>query len=284
MKQGGHPQHHQGARGEARGLHKGASQHFESHLKACQQSLAHPSSPCPLALGAYQAEFWDNTNEETIGFLRHAEIKHGRIAMAGFVGFMAAANYETVGAPMASSMYAPLPSGLSAPEVWDAIPEIAKSSPQYVDALKAAKLGGNRECIELMSRAFERAEAELLQRPGDCADLMYAHVHEEVNVTRRARWVHTGTDRMRVDHQPADENPRFRVGGIRDFEYEVPRVDVVRDDDQVFRVSHSALIWSRARTPALCTRVGAARAQSTATSALCAIPVETHVLLPELGV
>jgi len=131
---------------------------------------------------------------------------------------------------------------------------------------------------------FERAEAELLQRPGDCADLMYAHVHEEVNVTRRARWVHTGTDRMRVDHQPADENPRFRVGGIRDFEYEVPRVDVVRDDDQVFRVSHSALIWSRARTPALCTRVGAARAQSTATSALCAIPVETHVLLPELGV
>ena len=40
------------------------------------------------------------------------------------------------------------------------IPEIAKSSPQYVDALKAAKLGGNKECIELMSRAVERAEAE----------------------------------------------------------------------------------------------------------------------------
>ena len=55
-------------------------------------SLAHPSSPCPLALGAYQAEFWDNTNEETIGFLRHAEIKHGRIAMAGFVGYCVQAN------------------------------------------------------------------------------------------------------------------------------------------------------------------------------------------------
>ena len=59
-------------------------------------------------------------------WLRHAEIKHGRIAMAGFVGFMAAANYETVGAPMAKTMYAPIASGLSAPEVWDAIPFLAK--------------------------------------------------------------------------------------------------------------------------------------------------------------
>ena len=46
--------------------------------------------------------------------------------MAGFVGFMAAANYETVGAPMAKTMYAPIASGLSAPEVWDAIPFLAK--------------------------------------------------------------------------------------------------------------------------------------------------------------
>ena len=46
--------------------------------------------------------------------------------MAGFVGFMAAANYETVGAPMAKTMFAPIASGLSAPEVWDAIPFLAK--------------------------------------------------------------------------------------------------------------------------------------------------------------
>jgi len=39
-----------------------------------------------------EQEFWDNTNEETIGWLRHAEIKHGRIAMAGFVGYLVHAN------------------------------------------------------------------------------------------------------------------------------------------------------------------------------------------------
>merc|ERR1711988_1545276 len=55
-----------------------------------------------------------------------AEIKHGRIAMAGFIGFMAAANYETIGAPMKDTMYPPIASGLSAPEVWDAIPFLAK--------------------------------------------------------------------------------------------------------------------------------------------------------------
>ena len=44
----------------------------------------------PLNLA--EGEFWDSTNEATIGFIRHAEIKHGRVAMFAFVGYIAHAN------------------------------------------------------------------------------------------------------------------------------------------------------------------------------------------------
>jgi len=77
-------------------------------------------------IGLADVDLWGQGTEASIAWLRHAEIKHGRVAMAAFVGYIAAANYETIGAPMASSMYAPLPSGLSAPEVWDNIPFLAK--------------------------------------------------------------------------------------------------------------------------------------------------------------
>jgi len=43
-------------------------------------------------LGLADADFWSQGNEATWGFLRHAEIKHGRVAMAAFVGYIVQAN------------------------------------------------------------------------------------------------------------------------------------------------------------------------------------------------
>ena len=37
-------------------------------------------------LGCSKMSFWTLSNEETIGYLRHAEIKHGRVAMVAFLG------------------------------------------------------------------------------------------------------------------------------------------------------------------------------------------------------
>jgi hypothetical protein len=76
----------------------------------------------PLKLS--ELEFWEQSNEATIGFLRHAEIKHGRVAMAGFVGFIIHANgihwpWKVPG----DELCAP---GVSPPLLWDGIPDVAK--------------------------------------------------------------------------------------------------------------------------------------------------------------
>jgi len=79
----------------------------------------------PLKLG--DQDFWEQGNDATVGFLRHAELKHGRVAMAGFVGYCIHEN--GIRWPWALSTSLPDYSsfdGLSAPAVWDATPQGAR--------------------------------------------------------------------------------------------------------------------------------------------------------------
>uniref|UniRef100_A0A7S0BZB7 Plastid light harvesting protein n=1 Tax=Proboscia inermis TaxID=420281 RepID=A0A7S0BZB7_9STRA len=77
----------------------------------------------PLNLA--DAEFWGTSNEATIGFLRHAEIKHGRVAMFAFVGYCVHAN--GIKFPWAMQRDGtPFPSETNPPMTWDAVSDAAK--------------------------------------------------------------------------------------------------------------------------------------------------------------
>merc|ERR1719515_695822 len=76
----------------------------------------------PLNLAG--GEFWGDSNAATIGFLREAEIKHGHVAMAGFVGYIVHAN--DIKFPWALAKGYEAPSGVSPQALWDSIPEAGK--------------------------------------------------------------------------------------------------------------------------------------------------------------
>jgi len=92
-------------------------------------AIAEKSNPVlkyydPLQLGT--TTIWGETNEATIGFLRHAEIKHGRVSMAAFVGYIVQSN--GIHFPWPTSFDGtpfPYEAG-SPPEQWDALSDPAK--------------------------------------------------------------------------------------------------------------------------------------------------------------
>merc|ERR1712072_165587 len=104
--------------------------------KADLETLAKGLNPTvgfwdPLSLA--EAEFWEQSNEATIGFLRHAELKHGRVAMAGFVGFCVHANgivfpWAITGGPLgeSSTMFADISAAGGPCDQWDAVPSAGK--------------------------------------------------------------------------------------------------------------------------------------------------------------
>merc|ERR1719183_1802313 len=65
--------------------------------------------------------FWGQGEDATVGFLRHAEIKHGRVAMAGFVGYCLQANGVKFPWEPFASITAEAPAAQ-----WDALPAAAK--------------------------------------------------------------------------------------------------------------------------------------------------------------
>ncbi|OEU15780.1 chlorophyll a/b-binding protein [Fragilariopsis cylindrus CCMP1102] len=76
-------------------------------------------------LGLADESFWEQSNEATIGFIREAEIKHGRIAMFAFVGYIVHANGIKFPWPMQMDG-TPFPTVTNAPEAWDSISDNAK--------------------------------------------------------------------------------------------------------------------------------------------------------------
>mmetsp|Transcript_16150 Transcript_16150/g.24394 ORF Transcript_16150/g.24394 Transcript_16150/m.24394 type:complete len:243 (-) Transcript_16150:224-952(-) len=93
------------------------------------KSLAEKSNPVlkfydPLELSSIS--IWGNTVDQSISFLRHAEIKHGRVAMAAFVGYIVQSNGIHWPFPISfdGTPY-PFDAG-SPPEQWDALSDAAK--------------------------------------------------------------------------------------------------------------------------------------------------------------
>lgn len=78
----------------------------------------------PLELATIS--IWGESNDASIGFLRHAEIKHGRVAMAAFVGYVVQANgFHWPWNMMTDGTPFPYAAG-SPPEQWDALPDASK--------------------------------------------------------------------------------------------------------------------------------------------------------------
>merc|ERR1712072_1513590 len=114
-------------------------------------------------LGCADFNFWGLGNEATIGYLRHAEIKHGRIAMAGFLGFFVQSPGNFIG-DIVSGDHAILPyrgyvAGCTPQEQWANIPMIGKL--QILTAVacssRTARAPATRRRTRTTPRAASRA-------------------------------------------------------------------------------------------------------------------------------
>jgi len=79
----------------------------------------------PMNLAEYDQ--WSQGEEATVGFLRQAEIKHGRVAMAAFVGYIVQANGIHFPWGLTGDIsYAEISAAGGPADQWDALPSAAK--------------------------------------------------------------------------------------------------------------------------------------------------------------
>jgi len=78
--------------------------------------------------GLAEMNFWGQSQEATIGFLRQSEIKHGRIAMFAFVGFIAGSNGVVFPwkESLSGTTFADIAAAGGPADQWDALPTNAK--------------------------------------------------------------------------------------------------------------------------------------------------------------
>jgi len=99
----------------------------EAPAYECISKEAILASPNTIEIGS----FWDPLglaeygSDETLAWFRHAEVKHGRVAMAAFVGWWAVGALRLPGQLTFGTEFSSLPSkGL---EAWDAVPGWGKA-------------------------------------------------------------------------------------------------------------------------------------------------------------
>jgi hypothetical protein len=102
-------------------------------LEALESDAGVPAIGFWDPLGFTKLDLYDFGSEGTIGWLRHAELKHGRVAMAGFVGFCVHANgivfpWAITGGPLAesSTMFSDISAAGGPCDQWDAVPSAGK--------------------------------------------------------------------------------------------------------------------------------------------------------------
>tara|TARA_B110001452_G_scaffold24328_1_gene19251 strand:- start:1132 stop:1926 length:795 start_codon:yes stop_codon:yes gene_type:complete len=129
----------------------------------------------PLSLSS--ANFWNSGEEATVGWLRHAEIKHGRVAMFAFVGYCVQANgiYWPWKESLDGTTFAQISAAGSPPEQFDALPTLAKV--QILFAISLFELFGERS--DLME---EQGEKHYMQggKPGFYPSIKNANVPHPV--------------------------------------------------------------------------------------------------------